>query len=212
MRFLWISLVICLLQACGGDVTDDNFCPIDCSSTFSGKSGVNQVTVVNSSSQQYQCINIDDPTPVTVRFLISKDNSAGTSSVEFDDNEKANLNLQQQPLPRIAFTPLLEGVRDASKTNPTIVDVCDGCEGTPSAGSVVKVSPYQFHGITTPKSEWCSDSCGVASYTFIPKCGPGGSDSIDASILFTSISGTAGSSEDAATISVSILQPELDAP
>ena len=206
MRYLWIWFLLTTLQGCGGDVTDDHFCPIDCSSTFSGRSDVYQVSVIGSDSQDYQCLSEAEPTPVTVRFLISKDNSEGTSTVEFNDFEKNNLNLPQQPLPRIAFTPILSGLRDANKTNPTIVDVCDGCGGPSNNTDTIKVSPYEFHGITTPKSEWCSDSCGVGTYTFIPKCGAVGSDTIDASILFGSTGGATGDSTDTASISVSVQQ------
>ena len=147
MHYILVILSVFILQACGdsnsseiakkmnddpnsyNSLVADGLCPIDCSNAVLSPAST-KIKVVGSPNVDYQCLNEEEPTPVTVRFFVHKDSSEESTNVSFSDGEIEQLNLENQPLLRVAFAPLLNGVRDASRTNLDIVDVCDGCGGS----------------------------------------------------------------------------------
>ena len=66
------------------------------------------------------------------------------------------------PKAGIGFEPLLSGSLSVANTNPEFKT------------SPTEVTPFKFAGVVTPSSEWCTDSCGVATYEFWPNCITGG--------------------------------------
>ncbi len=66
------------------------------------------------------------------------------------------------PKPGIGFEPVLFGSVSVEKTNAEF------------KSSPTEATPFKFAGVVTPSSEWCSDSCGVATFEFWPNCITGG--------------------------------------
>jgi hypothetical protein len=78
-------------------------------------------------------------------------------------------------------------------TNPENGTVNEGCD--PATGGIaegktfndVVVDPYNHSGIVTPKSEWCSDACGIMTVDVWPVCVRGQSNSIAVSLRSGSV-------------------------
>ena len=208
MKKIFLIATVILLSACGGDLAEGNLCPINCSNSSIGFSGPLRVTPLGSATRNYQCLSGDaltDAAPIVVQFQVYRDGEDVQPSVSTpSDRENAEVFRDRTLLRNIAFTPYLEGIRDASKTNPTIVDICEGC-GTNATS--VTVEPFEFHGITTRKQEWCSDACGVARYAFVPKCsGADISTDIRAGIIIGSSAGNPVGEGEANTVDITVNQ------
>lgn len=78
--------------------------------------------------------------------------------------------MERVPRSGISFEPMTWGGLAVDKTNPEH----QNGDGT--------VSSYKYRGVVTPRSEWCSDSCGVMTYEFWPVCVAGKENAISASI------------------------------
>jgi hypothetical protein len=87
------------------------------------------------------------------------------------------------PKSGIAFYPYLGShlVGSAARTSVEFqVDPSQCKPGEDSPNCVI--SPYQYLGVVTPSSEWCSDSTGIMSYEFWMSCN-GASSSFGASVV-----------------------------
>jgi len=78
--------------------------------------------------------------------------------------------LTKRPVSGVGFEPELHGL-------VSIENSAAEFKPTPTT-----VSSAKFAGIVTPAAEWCSDTCGVITYEFWPKCINTNSNSISAGV------------------------------
>jgi hypothetical protein len=77
--------------------------------------------------------------PVTVKFLAVRKITDGDG------------NSSEQPVPALGFDPIITGLMDNDATDASLLT------GENGAGA------FRYAGVVTPKTKWCSDSCGVMS-------------------------------------------------
>jgi hypothetical protein len=138
-------------------------CVLDCSKSVIADS--NFTATALSVGGTINCLGVGEgqvaklSAPVLAKFKITG---------EFDG--------QTVPRANIGFDPVVVGMRSEQDTNPENATV------TTDASGVVTVTPYKFAGVVTPKSEWCTDSCGVASVEVWPVCVGGVTNTVSISI------------------------------
>lgn len=143
-----VSLFFLLIAVGCGLQTDDGLCPLECSGSIVSAFGPDSIRATGPNVD-FGCDINDSSTqtfsrPVLSTFLF--------------------VNSENIPLPRQVFTPTVAGVVDGCRTDP------ENGRITTNNPNSCSVDPYRFAGITTPKSQWCSDSCGVATVEFWPVC------------------------------------------
>ena len=105
--------------------------------------------------------------PITVQFIAEKvrrlryrklpDKKKADEPTLDDDSAGADFT----PVAGLVFEPIiLRGLMAGNRTSTE--------NATVDANG--QVSPYKYAGIVTPKSEWCTDTCGVASIEIWPVC------------------------------------------
>ena len=114
--------------------------------------------------------------PITYRFqvfdiidnIVNPDDEQNLlQTVDPDDPLRSRL-----PKAGIAFEPVLSrGAVAAEKTNEEHQNGDD------------TISPFKYAGIVTPKAEWCTDSCGVATFEVWPLCFQGSDNTVSFSII-----------------------------
>ena len=98
-------------------------------------------------------------TDVVLKFSLTNE----VSDVALDSGKFVETK-KKVPVGNIKFTPQILGVMDADFTDPENGKKVDSFQTDPSG----------YAGIRTPKSEWCTDSCGVATLKIRPVCVRGG--------------------------------------
>lgn len=94
--------------------------------------------------------------PITVQFKIV---SPAESS-----SENEHPRSWEMPRAGATFEPSVSGSVDSEKT-----DVENVTESSDENGNVTR-TPYRYFGIVTPKSQWCTDTCGVGTVEVWPMC------------------------------------------
>lgn len=191
----WLRLILPflmgLVSACAADTEADapGSCSLSCSQPKVGASNykieLNGITV-----SQIFC-NADFATagrdilpangPIAVRFQIyevvtnnlpgSGATPAASSSGEASGSAGGGPILDKVPKGGIGFEPILYGGLAVEQTNPE------------HKVNDTTASPFKFAGVVTPKSEWCSDTCGNISYEFWPYCQKESVNNVSASVL-----------------------------
>ena len=82
--------------------------------------------------------------------------------------------LSKRPVAGVGFEPDVKGLVAIDKSAP---------EFHPTPADTNTVSSAKYAGIVTPQAEWCSDTCGVITYEFWPKCVSTGSNVISAGVV-----------------------------
>ncbi len=87
------------------------------------------------------------------------------------------------PKSGVAFYPHLSShlVGSAARTASEFQQDASQCDPNGDSTKCV-ISPYQYLGIVTPSSEWCSDSTGIMSYEFWMSCN-GASSTFEATVV-----------------------------
>lgn len=156
---LALSFSACAVQP---DAGSEGKCNLDCSSTAIGSAaGIGIKTITNDYT--LNCGVVTTPfslgRPITVKFKIFNEQGGDVFDPGTTDGEFNN----EIPITNISFSPEILGARDACATSTDVATVSG------SAGNCT-VDPFEYHGIVTPRAEWCSDSCGVASVEYVPVC------------------------------------------
>lgn len=112
----------------------------------------------------------DLPAPFRVLYRVYE-KIAGFGGKPKGEND-TSVNLADfVPRGGIGFEPFIIGGVSTPKTN----EEHRNADGT--------VTPAKFTGIVTPRSEWCSDSCGVMTYELWGVCVAGKENPITASVI-----------------------------
>lgn len=175
------------ISACSAKPDSDGKPSLNCADASIPDSNYVIERLRNIETATITCGGIRDlPGPALVQFRVYELVTIGSSlpgGGSADDGAGIQAS-QPIKLPRagIAFTPSigsqlnLSAVRTASEFQ---VDSskCDVNNPSPEC----TISPYEYLGVVTPSSEWCSDSTGVISYQFWISCN-GNSSSFAASV------------------------------
>ena len=149
------------------DVDSPGACTISCSGHPVGASNYT-ITPIGSTAGGLTCADTNKPLErgVTVRFRVTETITLGGTGASSGGGSTGGLSLDVAPetmtVPRagVSFEPVVTGDLSAEKTNDEHV----------SDATNHIITPSKFIGITTPSSQWCSDSCGVMTYEVWPIC------------------------------------------
>ncbi len=136
-------------------------CALKCSSAKIGDSIGMKVTPLNVL-EKFVCSGQGDfERPVVLSFKVT--NSVSGSSYGKKAEDKVDV--------------AVGGVSFLAETSGSVFSVGKSSteNGTFSDGNKT-FSPSQYAGIATPKSEWCTDDCGVLTIQVWPQCPPAGMD------------------------------------
>jgi hypothetical protein len=150
------------LAACAGNADpDSNSCKLSCSNARPADIGFS--VQLMSLNEEWTCklkegTAINMPKPVRARYRIVDKRVPNVGS---DDESPGTIG---QPRSGIIFQPLVSGIVNDAKSNPENVTL------TTDADGITTVDRAEWGGVATPKSEWCTDSCGVATIDVWPVC------------------------------------------
>ena len=187
VKFISFVTLLAVLCGCAAQKSDDGKCSLSCGGggTIPG-SEFKIKPLLSVDSMTLRCSTPDAPLigPIEVNFLVYEEVSA-TPGVP--KSAVAEGDLVEQPKGGVAFEPLFYGAvsTEAKHTND---DFKKGNE----------IVPANMAGVKTPRSEFCSDSCGVIRYQVWPLC-IGGEDN---NMVFNVKSGSI-SSDTSITVNVS---------
>ncbi len=187
MRRLILTLVAIISASCQYEPEQPGLCKLSCSkAAITGNDAAIQIQR-KSSDLALTCSAAaegqDIEEPFVAQFLIGEVFTGVT-----DDTEEI------RPIPSVSFEPIVNGLRSDDPTrspNTTIVNN--------------QITPARYKGIVTPKDNWCTDTCGVATIEVFARCPPTGATSE----LTVQIHSGANFSDDenTATFTVSTLEP-----
>ncbi len=152
-----------LLTTCAYQPEDAGLCRLSCSKAVIGSNDLSMAIKLQSSSSTIVCpvakANADS-TPVVAQFLVAEQfySDSGKTKVE-----------QTRPVPNISFEPIVNGPRSTSARNVINAGANPDVPG--------EYDNVRYIGIPTPRDNWCSDSCGIATIEVTPLCPPAGQTS-----------------------------------
>ena len=140
--------VVGILMRCSADTAALNQCQIDCSKAkIPGPELI--VKRLFADTATWTCPKgyvgpVPNPTLITFSFYYPPKADA--------DPLATNAAKKSTPVGGVKFTPVIVGSLAATKTNPEFL------------------GNNQYSGVSTPSSEWCSDSCGIAQLQVFAQC------------------------------------------
>jgi hypothetical protein len=146
--------------SCSIEPEEDGQCAISCSGAKIGASNYTIKPLAPFTNAVCRKASATDTAalegPLRMQFLIEKKlqtipNIPDLNAKKAEEEEELMAVDKTIPVSGVAFRPMVVGSMAVGKTNP-------------ENDSAV------FPGIVTPKSEWCSDSCGVMTVDFWPNC------------------------------------------
>lgn len=145
-----LSVIAVFWGGCSFKPEDPGLCRLTCqNSIIASASSEFEIKLATGSPKIYcDAAGADLAIPVMLQFVISEKNNVSADKVE------------KRPVPNISFDPLVAGAVAPDVYNNE--NVTKDAEG--------KLTPAHYLGITTPKSNWCSDSCGVMTLEIVPVC------------------------------------------
>ena len=120
-------------------------CPRDCSKALEGSSQW-KVKLISQEEVSISCAAATAAGRVTARFLVYEEKEQQTSG------GSTSASKVQFPKAGVAFVPMIIGGLSAS------------------SGAAEFAADPNYGGVVTPRADWCTDSCGVATLTFVPQC------------------------------------------
>ena len=171
-KSLEISVYIALLFMCGCGVKPSNpgLCSLNCSGAVIGGADASYVISLATPAPAIQC-------PTGLTQLTAFSGPISTQFVIWDKYKDSNGHDVQIPVPNISFNPLVNGGLVPTQSNSENVTKYPAGQTLPdgTTHNIDMYYPYQYVGIVTPKSNWCSDSCGVMTVEIWPYCPVAGS-------------------------------------
>ena len=167
IKFMKISVwgVFLLMYACGVKPENPGQCNLSCANSVIGGADASYEIKLASKAPSFECATgLTQATeflgPVNVKFVV------------WDKYKKSSGEETLMPVPSISFNPLINGALVASRSNGENVTKYAAGDALPDGTThdTPMYYPYQYVGIVTPKSNWCSDSCGVISIEVWPYC------------------------------------------
>lgn len=173
MKYLLVTFAL-LTVGCAGaiDAESPGLCELKCSDPVPMPAEAKIRLLLDNNTFAVSCQGVIVPDgkasapalgPLTIPFIVEK--PFGPIDRKSNENGKFGGGVtvgESVPVGNIAFEPvLLSGVLAIEKTN---------VENGTAVGDNEAWDPYQYTGVVTPKSEWCTDSCGGGTMMFWPTC------------------------------------------
>jgi hypothetical protein len=154
---LFLSVIL-TLTACSYKAEDPGLCKLNCDSAIIGGNdpGITFKLMTQPAAISCPANAAGSPLgdPIFVQFVMAE---------KYDDGSEAG---GLRPVPNISIEPIVNGLRsDRPEDNPNVV-----INGT-------IFTPARYKGIITPKDNWCTDTCGVATLEIAAACPPVGATS-----------------------------------
>ncbi len=158
MRMLINLLLVLGLGACSYEPEDPGLCKLNCSKAIIGGNDRPMKFELKTTTQDITCAAQAAgealSEPLLTHFLVYESYNDG-----LEDGGK-------RPVPSLSIDPIVNGLRsELPEHNPNVVINGD------------TFTPARYKGIVTPKSNWCSDSCGIVTLEVFPRCPPPGTTS-----------------------------------
>lgn len=153
--FLAFFPVLFAFTSCGSK-SETALCELRCGNAIIGDSTNHLLTAI-SPSRNVVCSGLGSTERPFPGLFTVEDTSAASSI--FDGGEPS-----PRRTPGISLRPIVDGNLDACATHPSNGTV----EDMGTAGC--SVDPFEVHGISTPRADWCTDTCGVATLQYVPFC------------------------------------------
>jgi hypothetical protein len=182
-----VATFISLSMGCASQPSDTNqpgSCKLDCSNRVVPSSqmklyamtGDSEITCFGDSGNND---TFDLNRPVTVRFRAVLESNEGQEGGAEEAGGGEGLAqdasvFENQHVGGVGFEPWVIGGVSVANTNE---------EHRIEVNGQIQAEPSKFAGIVTPKSEWCSDSCGVMTYEVWPICITGKDNAVTGSVL-----------------------------
>jgi hypothetical protein len=170
---LGLLCVLFYLSGCAVSPENPGQCALNCSkSVILGSDPTFQIKLI-SAVPKFTCATgltqeVDFNGPVMAQFVVLDRDAAPAGG----DMVGAGTGYNGTPVPNISINPLVLGIVSIPRTHPENVQIYQAGQtlpdGTVATGQTYY--PYRYLGISTPKSNWCSDSCGVVTMEFVPVC------------------------------------------
>lgn len=166
-----IFFLIVFIFGCSAEPEKYNQCTLSCGNAVLGATDFKVRAVIPKISVPCKASakgGFYDETPMTLKFYIGNDyatttksaTTAGTSTTETPTSNGVKPKMPDfTPISNLAFNPLIVGLLGITGSNTE--------NGVISGDSF---TPVEYRGIVTPKSEWCTDSCGYATLVVTPRC------------------------------------------
>lgn len=188
-KALGVAVLLWALLACSAEPESParGSCSLKCSGPKVGAAEF-QVKLLSDASISSQCLFTSDQGasaplngPVQVRYLVTGKQDAflggsGSSGSSGTGGATASAFSGDVPRASLGFEPFTMG--QSAVDNTTEEFKRDG-----------KVQPFKFAGVVTPSSEWCTDSCGVATIEVWPLCIRGKSNTMKVGLFMEGVSG-----------------------
>jgi len=155
MRLVLTVMLSYFVGSCAYEPEDPGLCKLNCSKAIIGVNDRPMKIELKTATQGITCNaeragqSLNDP--LLAHFLIYE---------SFNDGVE---NGGKRPVPNLSIEPIVNGLRsELPEHNPNVV-----IEGN-------NFIPARYKGIVTPKSNWCSDSCGIVTLEVFARCPPTG--------------------------------------
>ncbi len=162
MRVASLLLIGLMAAQCSYESAEPGLCKLNCSKSII--TGSDSVFAIKKKSldQTVTCAadaaGQDLAEPFVAQFVIGE---------AFPGLPKGTETPQEfRPVPYISFEPIVNGLRSEDPArSPNVTQV----------GNVF--TPARYKGIVTPKDNWCTDTCGVATVEVFGRCPGQGAES-----------------------------------
>lgn len=158
MRSFALFILATWLSNCAYKPEDAGLCKLNCSDAIIGGNDSSMVidlkSKVNSISCPTAAANATVPDPLLVQFVIAE---------KFDEGGGKQ---GKRPVPSLSFEPIVNGLRSEEEIHNPNSPKVDGV-----------FTPARYKGVVTPKTNWCTDSCGVATLEIFARCPDAGETS-----------------------------------
>ena len=173
-----ISMCVLLLNSCSNKSESPGLCSLNCDNAIIAPIEGRLIPLV--SSYNYSCgagqggQPVSDP--VLIKYLAVYQEASGQGQ-EAAATTNDLISASRMPLASLSFEPVIFGQRSSAPEHNPNVEI---------NGDII--TPAKYKGVLTPRDNWCTDTCGVASVEVVPLCPPAGesselSDSIQSGAL-----------------------------
>ena len=179
---LEITLAFTVFQSClAGKPATPGLCSVSCKdAVFASPYAKIEPLDKEMSDIEVQCSadfgnesSMDMDRAVTIRFKVYEP-APNTNSPDTTNSPRSKHQNFDEPRPGITFEPeILSGILSPTRSSTENVS-----EVTDEETNKTEYFPSRYIGIVTPKSQWCTDSCGTASIEIWPVCVKGSENQV----------------------------------
>lgn len=187
-NFRYISFLLIFISCAGTSDPDvAGLCELKCEegATYADTSA--KLIVLSGSTAEISCAGVNTEGkasasalgPVTIQFKVERkapklSTGGGDKPDKFSTGDTVGDTI---PIAGVAFEPIILSGQVWAPTSSLENGVLVGDDPVTQG-----FNPYKYTGIATPKSQWCTDSCGIGTVEIWPRCIPGEGGTLSLSI------------------------------